>query len=407
MLNNKKIPRIYYGYVILAACFLIMTVLYGTQYSFGVFFKPMSDEFGWTRALTSGPFSLSMILGGLLSILAGRLSDKFGPRIVVTFGGIIFGSGYLLMSRITNLWGLYLSYGIMVAIGSSTLYVPLVSMMARWFSKRRSLMIGIGISGIGFGIGVVPAIASQLIISFDWRTSLFVVGVASTVIIVLTAQLLKAEPPKPLPHDNIDKNTEANAHVRVEGLSFRESTKNTQFWMIFIAWVLYGFFYQVGVVHTVPYATDLGMSALSAAALLTIIGLIGILGRIGMGFTGDRFSNKATVLVSFALLAVAFIGLSASSTVPMLYVFAVLYGIFSGVGILIAPIIAENFGFKDLGALTGAMMFANTIGGAISPIFAGYIFDTTGNYRLAFISCGIFGVAASIIIWMLKPVSKS
>jgi len=383
-----------------------MTVLYGTQYSFGVFFKPMSDQFGWTRALTSGPFSLSMILGGLLSILAGRLSDKFGPRIVVTFGGIIFGSGYLLMSRITNLWGLYLSYGVLVAIGSSTLYVPLVAMMARWFSKRRGLMIGIGISGIGFGIGVVPAIASQLIISFDWRTSLFVVGAASLVIIVLTAQLLKAEPEKLVLRDNGDRNTEANATVRVEGLSFNESIKTRQFWMIFIAWVMYGFFYQVGVVHTVPYATDLGMSALAAATVLTIIGLIGILGRIGVGFTGDRFSNKTTVLVSFALLAVAYLGLSASGTVQMLYIFAILYGIFSGVGILIAPIIAENFGFKELGAVTGAMMFANTIGGAISPTLAGYIFDATGSYRLAFISCGILGIAASIIIWMLKPVSK-
>jgi MFS family permease len=384
LLNNKKNSPIYYGYVVLAACFFIMTFVYGAQYSFGVFFKPMLNEFGWTRASTSGPFSLSMILGGLLSIISGRLSDRFGPRIVVTVGGIILGSGYLLMSRISNLWQLYLFYGIIVAVGSSAMYAPLVAMLARWFFKRRGLMAGIGISGIGFGIGVVPMIANQLIISFNWRTSLLIVGAASLVLIVLLAQLLRAEPETNLLDDNKDKEAETPIHAK--GLSFRESAKTRQFWMIFIAWILYGFFFQVGVVHIVPYATDLGMSVLAAATILMIIGLIGTLSRICLGFAGDRFNNKTTLLISFILLAVAFIGVSASGTVRMLYVFAVLYGTFSGVGILLAPITAEYFGLK--------------------ATLAGYIFDTTGSYQLAFISCGILGIAASIIIWLLKPVRE-
>ena len=173
--------------------------------------------------------------------------------------------------------------------------------------------------------------------------------------------------------------------------------------MIFVAWFLYGFFYQVGMVHIVPYATDLGMSALAAATILTIIGLIGILGRIILGFTGDRFSNKNTLLISFILLAGAFIALSVSGTVGMLYVFAVLYGFFFGVGLLLAPITAEYFGLASLGVITGAINFATNIGGAIGPTLAGYIFDTTGSYRLAFISGGITAIVAGIFICMLKP----
>ena len=162
----------------------------------------------------------------------------------------------------------------------------------------------------------------------------------------------------------------------------------------------------MGAVHLVPYATDLGMSALAAASLLTIIGLVGIIGRTGLGFTGDKFSNKVTLAVSFIFLAVAFLAIAASSTIPMLYVYAVIYGFFSGVGILLASINAEYFGLQSLGAITGAILFGNNIGGALGPTLAGYIFDATDTYRLAFILCVVIAAASGIIIWMLKPALK-
>ena len=403
-LNDKKKPRIYHGYGILAACFFIMTLVAGAQASFGVFFKPMLNDFGWTRASTSLPFSLNLILSGLFSIIAGRISDRLGPKLVVTIGGIVMGIGYLLMSRIVNLWGLYLSFGILVALGSGAFYAPLVSMLTKSFPQRRGLMVGIGVSGIGFGIGVVPAIASQLMISTDWRTSLLIVGGASMILIVALAQLLKARPEPELSDKNIKQET--NLPLPSIGISFADAIKTQQFWMIFITWLLYGFFYQVGAVHIVPYATDRGMSALAAATLLTIIGLVGIAGRTFLGFTGDRFSNKTTLAVSFMLMAVAFLTISASNTITMLYVYAVIYGFFSGVGILLASINVEYFGLQSLGAITGAILFGNNIGGALGPTLAGYIFDATDSYRLAFILCVVVAVASGIIIWMLKPASK-
>jgi MFS family permease len=324
--------------------------------------------------------------------------------LVVTIGGIILGSGYILMSRITNLWGLYLSYGIIVALGSSAMYVPLVSMVTRWFPRRRGLMVGIGVSGIGFGIGVVPTIASHLMVSFDWHNSLLIVGGASMVLIAGLAQFLRAKPELQVLEQSQEEKSIAPAPSL--GLSFNEAIKTSQFWMIFFAWLLYGFFYQIGAVHTVPYATDLGMSALAAAALLTIIGLVGILGRAGLGFIGDKLHNNVTLAVGFVLVAVVFLAIAASGTVHMLYVYAVVYGLFSGVGLLLASINAEHFGLRSLGAITGAIIFGNNIGGALGPFLAGYIYDTTGNYRLAFLLCGVTGIAAGIVIWLVKPAAK-
>ena len=402
--GTKNKSRRYYGYGVLLACFFIIMLVFGAQASFGVFFKPMLNEFHWTRASTSLPFSLNLILCGVFGIIAGRISDRVGPRLVVTVGGIVLGSGYILMSRITNLWGLYLSYGIIVALGSSAMYVPLVSMVTRWFPRKRGLMVGIGVSGIGFGIGVVPIIASHLMVSFDWHNSLLIVGGASMVLIAGLAQFLRAKPELQVSEQSIEEKSKAQAPSL--GLSFNEAIKTRQFWMIFFAWLLYGFFYQIGAVHTVPYATDLGMSSLAAAALLTIIGLVGILGRAGLGFIGDKLHNNVTLAVGFVLVAVVFLALAANSTIHMLYVFAIVYGLFSGVGLLLASINAEHFGLQSLGAVTGAIIFGNNIGGAMGPFLAGYIYDTTGNYRLAFLLCGIAGIAAGIIIWLVKPGAK-
>ena len=403
-LGTKNKSRRYYGYGVLLACFFIIMLVFGAQASFGVFFKPMLTEFHWTRAATSLPFSLNLILCGVFGIIAGRISDRVGPRLVVTVGGIILGSGYILMSRIINLWGLYRSYGIIVALGSSAMYVPLVSMVTRWFPRKRGLMVGIGVSGIGFGIGVVPTIASHLMISFDWHNSLLIVGGASMVLIAGLAQFLKAKPELQFAAPSGDEKSKTASPS--PGLSFNEAVKTSQFWMIFFAWLLYGFFYQIGAVHIIPYATDLGMSALAAAALLTIIGLIGILGRAGLGFIGDKLHNNVTLAIGFILVALVFLAITISGTIHMLYVYAVIYGLFSGVGLLLASINAEHFGLQSLGAITGAIIFGNNIGGALGPFLAGFIYDTNGNYRLAFLLCGVAGIAAGIVIWLVKPAAK-
>ena len=251
-----------------------------------------------------------------------------GPRLVVTVGGVILGSGYILVSRITNLWGLYLSYGIIVALGSSAMYVPLVSMVTRWFPRKRGLMVGIGVSGIGFGISVVSTIASHLMISFNWHNSLLIVGGASIILIAGLAQLLKTKPDLQFAAPGGKEKSKAPAHAPSPGLSFNEAIKTSQFWMIFFAWLLYGFFYQIGAVHIIPNATDLGMSALAAAALLTIIGLIGILGRYGLGFVGNKLRNNVTLAIGFILVALVVLAITISGTVQTLYVYAVVYGLF-------------------------------------------------------------------------------
>lgn len=157
--------KFFYGYIIVMLATIIMVASWGTFYSFGVFFKPVLLEFGWTRAITSGAYSLAFLLSGFFSIFVGRLSDRFGPRIVVLACGLLLCSGYLLMSQASSTWQLYLAYGI-VGVGLSGAYVPSISAVSRWFVKRRGLMTGIVMAGIGIGTMIMPPLANLLITSY-------------------------------------------------------------------------------------------------------------------------------------------------------------------------------------------------------------------------------------------------
>lgn len=174
-------------------------ISWGSIYSFGVFFKPVLTEFGWSRASTSGAQSLNLVLMGGFGILAGKLSDRFGTRLVLTVCGFLLGLGYLLMSRVGAIWQIYLFHGVLVGIGMSGTFVPLMSATARWFIRRRGLTSGIVASGIGIGMIMMPLVANLLISKYSWRTSYFILGLIALVLITTLAQFLRRAPSQPMP----------------------------------------------------------------------------------------------------------------------------------------------------------------------------------------------------------------
>ena len=168
---TTKQPKFFYGYIIVIASFFTIALIWGTMYSFGVFFEPILVEFGWTRAAASAAYSFCLLFSDVLSIATGKLTDRFGPRLVMAGCGLSFGIGYLLMSQMNALWHLYILYGVLIGIGMSGSFIPLVSTIARWFVGRRGMMTGIAMAGGGLGAMVIPPVVRWLISSYDWRTS--------------------------------------------------------------------------------------------------------------------------------------------------------------------------------------------------------------------------------------------
>lgn len=401
---KNRTPRFFYGYAIVLAAFFIMAVTWGAFYSFGVFFKPVLTEFGWTRAATSGAYSLCFLLCGFLSIVVGRLNDRFGPQIILTGCGLFLGSGFLLVSQISAIWQLYLFYGIIVGIGMSGT-VPLLSTVARWFAKRRGLMTGIAVSGIGFGTIIMPPVANWLISSYGWRISYIVIGSIALVLVMSAAQLLRRDPSQvgQLPYGEGEAEQES-LNLEAGGFSLQGAIHTRQFWMLGAMFVCLGISLEAIIVHIVPHATDLAISAASAANILAIIGGVSVAGRIIMGSAGDRIGNKLAITIGFIIMLVALLWLLAAKELWMFYLFAVIFGFgYGGWAALLSPIVAELFGLSSLGVILGAVTFGLAIGEAVGPALAGRIFDITSSYQPAFLVCAALSIVAIILALFLRP----
>jgi len=407
-MGKAKTDNFFYSYVIVAACFSIQAIGVGTYISYGVFFNQLSSEFGWSRATISGASSAAFFLMGLLGIFVGRLNDRIGPRKVMTVTSSFFGLGLLLMSRLDAVWQLYLFYGVIFGIGLSSIDVIALSTTARWFVKKRGVMTGIVKVGTGMGQLMIPLAASMLIKSYGWRTSYLIIGVAGFLLLVSITQLLRRDPSQMGLLLNYEKKMSMDnpGLIRV-GLSLHEAVHTRQFWMICAVNLVIVFCLMIIMVHIVPYARDIEVSALRAASVLSTIGGVSMIGRFITGIAIDRIGSKRVIIVCFILLMVELLWLQMANDLWMLYLFAVFYGItHGGFFTAISPIVAEFFGISAHGVLFGIVAFSGTIGGAIGPFVAGYIFDITAGYSLAFWLGTLVSTLGLMLIVLLKPIKE-
>jgi len=407
-LPDTRNPKFFYGYIIVAAAFVMLTVMGGTYYSFGVFFTPLLTEFGWTRAMTSGAFSLCIMLEGVLGIVMGRATDRWGPRMVITLCGFLLGLGYLLMSQISALWHFYLLYGVIIGIGLGGLWVPPVSIVVRWFTKRRNMMTGIAVAGTGIGGLITPLLANWLISTYAWRLSYVILGSVFLVLVVLAAQFLKRDPAQvgQLPYGENGREVHG-LQLGNNGLSLREAVYTKQLWLVSGLFFSFGFCVFSVMVHIVPHAIELGIPAASAANILAIIGGVSIAGKTIMGAVTDRIGTRMGIIIGFILVFATLVWLVVIRELWMLYLFAALFAFgYATMVALMSPIIAELFGLSSVGILLGIVNFAATIGCAIGPVLAGWLFDINGSYQLAFLLSAAVGLIGLIITLFIRPTHR-
>jgi MFS family permease len=406
---SPKAPKLSYGYVMVAVTFVIMLLAWGLRIVFGVFFDPLLEQFGWSRAVISGAYSLSAIVSGILGIAMGGLTDRFGPRLVVTFCGFCLGLGYLMMSQVNALWQLYLFYGVVIGIGMGGLWVPMLSPIARWFTGKRSLMTGIVASGMTIGQLIAPLVVSRLIAVYDWRLSYVVLGGVVLVMIVVLAQLLRRDPGQAgrLPV-SVNEAKKQDARSNSKDFMLNEAVQTPQFWLVAMIFFCVGFTTVAIMVHIVPHARELGIPAVTAANILSISGGMGIIGNVMLGgIIGDRIGDRKAFIIGIILMAASLIWLVPARQVWVLYLFAVVFGVgLGGMGTSESPLIARLFGLSSHGLIYGVVTLSWTFGGAVGPILIGYMGDIFGNYQFAFMLCAVVSVLGFILLVILRPTKR-
>lgn len=381
--------------------------MWGTRVSFGVFFEPILDEFGWSRAITSGGSSIATPIAALISLGVGRLNDKFGPRLIIMTAGVLVCLGCVLMSTLHSVPQLYL-YNLIMNLGISATLIPVLSTIARWFVKRRALMSGIVLSSTGIGMMIVPPIISQLTSHYGWRTAYVIFGIANLIVVLASAQFMQRDPGKRglIPYGSTPVTT-GGTDIQTEGLSFREGLRTIQLWLLCGIYFCTYFLFSIFIVHIVIHATGQGFPPSQAIGIIVFMGGAGSVGRVLLGVVADRAGNKSTLIISSILMIISLFCLLEAKDLWVLYLFGVIFGLgHGGMATVQSPITAEIFGMCSHGTLLGFIFFCDTIGSGIGPIIAGHIFDITGSYTQAFILCTIVGAINLILVMLLKPIRQ-
>ncbi|MHC1724985.1 MAG: MFS transporter [Syntrophobacteraceae bacterium] len=316
--------RPFYGYAIVIASFCIWMVHWGSLQSFGVFYKPLTDEFGWSRAEVALAFSMLSIVHATAAIFMGSLTDRLGPRLIVTLFGSFVGISYLLLSQMSSLGQFYFYYAVVGALGMSTGNVPIMATVARWFTRRRALMVAIVQAGIGIGGFVFAPFSAWMIVNYGWRMAYEALGVILLVVGVISGLMLKRDPQsvQQLP-DGIVLTEKSQPLPKTgqgtPGLPLKEAARTRQFWIAVGIFSCFGFCRSAFLPHIANHVQDLGFSISDGANVVALLTVSSIVGRVWLGCV----ENRSAFATSFAVTTVSLIWALMARELWSLYIFAI------------------------------------------------------------------------------------
>jgi MFS family permease len=410
------IKRPFYGWIVASCAFMVMFLTYGIQYSFGVFLPALLEEFGWTQASLAGAFSLYTLVYSGFAFLSGRLTDRWGPQKVISLGGLLLGGGLILLSQANTKWQVYLFYGLIAGLGMSTAYVPCNATVVKWFSHRRGAALGLTGSGASLGIFAIPPLATILISSYGWRVSYLLFGAAICILLNVLGRFMHRDPEAlglQLNGDSItdqdyDSVSNRSLGLNTMDLDVSRAIKTAAFWILTSSIVAALFTVTIPFVYLVSYAKSFGHTNMAAATLISGIGIAALIGNLSMGTLSDWIGRRTTFGFALFLGVCGFTGFAEAKTVLLLYPSLAAFGLYyGGITVLFPGVIGDYFGRTNAGALTGIIFALSGPAAALGPVAAGYIYDLTGYYSLAFLLSALMNfIALGTFMLAKEPKTK-
>ena len=385
--------RIYYGWVVVGACFLGSFVVFGLSYSFGVFFERMLAEFGRSRGVTSVAFGTQSLMLYLGAVVIGVLVDRYGTRRMLAVGAAVLCFGLVWTSRADSLLMVVVAYGVVTGTGLSVVFVVSYATVPRWFDRRQGLAGGLASAGLGVGMLVVAPAADALIERMGWRSALLVLAVGVVVLLLVAIAAIRDEPePGRAPGREFDDGVRSSERRSFEE-QFADITaiaRSPAFLSLFIGWALIYTTLYVVLAHLVVHILDLGLSRTVGATAIALIGGTSVVGRVTVGHAADRLGRVRTFAACSAVMGVATLALPVLEAATALFAFAVVYGfVYGGNGALLAPMTADLFGRENINAAFGLLSTSLGMAGLASPSVAGAGHDALGSYTPAFVAAGL------------------
>jgi MFS family permease len=413
----KEKGTFHFGWVIVAISFVTLALAYGVWYSFSVFFVALLKEFGWTRSLAAGAFSLFVVLHSLTGLFVGIMVDRIGPRRVILLGSFFLGVGLALCSFIKTWWQFYIFFGVITAVGVGSIgWVPNTTIVQHWFKEKRGLPIGIISSGIGIGILVCIPSIQHLITRIGWRMTYRVMAIFIPLIVISMAIAFLKRPPQTTRFRYIKEGVSppvikdplvVNEEWAARSWTIREAIATKPFWLLSLSLFLGNLIAQSTFAHQVVFFVDHGLEALFASYIVGFIGIVSLGSKILWGALSDKIGREITYTIGITCLIFGMVTLILFSIFPspgLTYFYSLFFGMGYAATAALPPLItADFFEGKAYGGIFGSLMIFVGAGGAFGVWFAGFVYDQVGSYVPVFIILILCALFSCLNIWRAAP----
>ena len=438
--------RIFYGWFIVAAGFFALFVSMGARNGFGVFVIPMTDDLDWSRTEISAAIAIGILVNGLSQPFIGRLYDKYGGRLVISISLLVLGLATMLLAATSNfgttfaftinfvvmevtfstsLLFLIVIYGFIMSTASSGVsLVTIHAVLAKWFYRRRGMVLSICTAGTSVGGLILTPFAASLILWANWHIAWLVLGTFVLVLALPLVAILIRDKPEDIgeipdgasdvrAHQTSNRPAH-NAAAPLESDNWKDSFRSPPIWQLSGAYFVCGVTTLIISTHYVPFAIDLGISPGVAALAFGLMQGLNAVGVLIVGVLADMFSRKNILATVYFIRFLAYVMLVTPSILNTLvgvsippslgiWGFAVLAGMsWIATPPLTSSLTADIYGTNNLGTLGGFTTFAHQIGGSVSVLVAGVLYDVTGTYVVPFGLAGLTLLGATLASYSIK-----
>ena len=413
--DARKKTSIYYGWIVASLMFFALCT-FGIRISFGAYFTTWEGEFTVGRTIVAMVSTLGWISFAVFQPIIGRLIDRYGSRLILTFSLLLIGSTLLLSAVAAQFWQLTVLLGVIASIGfAGTSNVTATTLVAHWFVEKRGLVLGFITSGMAVGHLIIVPITLYLIANYDWRLAMLVLGLGVTFLLAPLCYIFVRSKPAEMglhPYGNNKGTKEQEQQKPVQSAAENKSLrpgsvfKERAFWLLTIPYFFCGFT-DVGLIgsHFIPFAEGRGFSLSVIALVFSVIAAFNILGTIGTGYMSDRINRSTLLAMIYAIRGLTFILLLTARTPVTLVIFAVVYGATEMASIApTSSLCVHLFKVESIGTIFSFVTVSHHLGAAAGSFFAGLSYDLTGSYIFIFILSIIFIWGSALTVSRIKDV---
>ncbi len=345
-------------------------------FSFGVFLKPVSGEFGWSRAQVSLAFTLAALMVAAASPFIGRIADRIGPRRVMLPCVFVYAAAFSSLALVHSLVQYYALYLVLGLVGNGTAHLCYARVVSSWFDRRRGAALATVMAGAAAGAIAMPPLATGLIARYGWRPAYLILGLSVVAFGLIPAALFVEDAP---PHRPATEFSET--HPRRHTVTAAAAARTSVFWLLLSGFFLFSIGVNGSIAHLAPMLTDRGIGAGVAALAVSILGIFTLSGRLVTGALLDRFPGPPITAVFFSIAAVGVAVSGAAFTREVAFLGAALIGLGMGAEADVLPyLISRYFGLRNFTEIYGYAFTSYAVAGAAGPLLMGWSFDHWHSY---------------------------